>query len=657
MTTADSPHSIRRPFAMALGVTTLLLIMAAELVFSVRRQSQTFDEAAHIFAGYSYWKHADYGVNPEHPPLVKLVAALPLLPMRLNVPAVPDGDFKAMEFSAGRAFLYSNDAGSILFRARLAAALFTLALAAAVFFLANSLFGAGPAFLALGLFVFEPNFLAHGALVTTDVAAALGLFLGVGAFHLYLKKPSALRLVAAGLAAGLCLGVKHSGLLLVPMLFAVALPNLPKLRAEPDGKFAPVALRIFGRRAAAILAVCAMALFILWSAYGFRFAARPSDLPMTPSLSAFSQSMRPASAAIVRAIARFHLLPESYLYGVAEIFSPKTRPTSLFGRFYPSARWFYFPAIFVIKSTAGFLLLCCAIPFTPAIWRKRTEILTLLLPAAIYLAAAMYASLNLGVRHLLPLYPFLIVLAGTAAWNLATRHRPVAVAVAVLFAAHAASSLRAYPNYIPYANELWGGPAHAYRVVADSNVDWGQGLIALKQYTDQHHIEHCWFAYFGSLVSDASYYGIPCQPLPTAFSALLRLRTPFVPPQLDGPVFVSASEVSTIYWQADWANPYRRLQSQPPAALIADSILMYDGKVDLPEVSALTHENAALELLNAKLLEPAMFQAGTAVAVAPNRPLAHAVRATILNALNRSAEAQQELSTAQSLVKESQAKR
>src|SRR5215471_9618462 len=110
MTTADPPLGSQHRIAVALGVIALLLLIAAELALSVRRQSQTFDEAAHIFAGYSYWRNADYGINPEHPPLVKRLAALPLLGMRLRVPTVSAGDFKLLEFSAGRAFLYSNDA-------------------------------------------------------------------------------------------------------------------------------------------------------------------------------------------------------------------------------------------------------------------------------------------------------------------------------------------------------------------------------------------------------------------------------------------------------------------------------------------------------------------------------------------------------------------
>src|SRR5215472_2115073 len=222
---APSTDSMRR-VCLVSGVVLLLAVMAMELALSARQQSQTFDEGGHIYAGYAYWKDFDFGVNPEHPPLVKLVAAIPLLRLPLTAPTPADVDFKTMETNAGKLLLYRNDAKKILWRTRMAAAVFTIALAFAVFLLARSMWGEGPAFLALVLFVFEPSFLAHGALVTTDVGVALGFVLGVGTFYFYLKRPGVLRLIAAGLAAGLCIGAKHSGILLFPMLVALAIVEL-----------------------------------------------------------------------------------------------------------------------------------------------------------------------------------------------------------------------------------------------------------------------------------------------------------------------------------------------------------------------------------------------------------------------------------------------
>src|SRR5258708_28964369 len=108
----QKPTSSRRILVVA-GVILLLAAMAAQLAFSARRQSQTFDEGAHIFSGYRYWKNFDFGFNPEHPPLVKLIAALPLLGLPLRTPPIPDGDFKMVEFRTGRDFFYANDSTTI----------------------------------------------------------------------------------------------------------------------------------------------------------------------------------------------------------------------------------------------------------------------------------------------------------------------------------------------------------------------------------------------------------------------------------------------------------------------------------------------------------------------------------------------------------------
>ncbi len=634
-----------------IGVALLLAVMATELALSARQQSQTFDEGVHIFAGYRYWKTFDFGANPEHPPLVKLVAALPLLRLPLRVPSIPDADFKMVEYRTGRDFLYGNNASQLLGRARMAAATFTICLGLAVFLVANSMWGAGPAFLALALLVFDPNFLAHGALVTTDVGVSLGLFLGVGSFYSYLKKPSALRLAGAGLAAGICLGTKHSGVLLFPMLLVLALSELLPLRNSATRKFTPGLVKQALRLGVSLAAITAISLVFLWSLYGFRYAARPAGLSVNPALPEFAKYMGHASSAVVLQIARWRLLPESYLYGVVDISSPGTIPTVIFGKYYPSAQWFYFPSVFIVKSTLAFLIFCCLAPLGAALGGKqhRREILFLAVPPAIYLAVAMSSGINYGVRHLLPMFPFLIVFVSFAAWKLGERHRALAAMVAVLVVAHAASSLRAFPNYIPYANELWGGPSKTHEILADSNVDWGQGLMAMKQYIDQHHMKNCWFGYFGQLIVDVSYYGIPCKVLPTAFADLIQAPMPIVPPQVDEPVFISATEVSRTFWRADWINPYLPFQKMPPSALIADSILMYDGKVDLSQVSALTHENLAMQLLREQKFDQALAEAEIAVEVAPDRPISHVTRSTILSAMGRNAEALEEIKKADTM--------
>jgi len=628
-----------------IGVVLLLAIMFAELALSVRHQSQTFDEAAHIFAGYRHWKNFDFGINPEHPPLVKLVAAIPLLPLPLRTPSISNDYFHAVEFESGRDFLYSNDANLLLWRARLAAAIFTIALALAIFLVASSMWGLGPAFLALALFAFDPNFIAHGALVTTDVGAALGLFLGVGSFYLYLKKPSALKLAGAGLAAGICLSVKHSGILLFPMLFVLALTELLPSRDPEAKRPAPDLAKKASRMIVSLAVILLIAWVVVWAAYGFRYATRPAGLTVNPPFSEFVRGTKVPGSALILKIARWRLLPEAYLYGIVNGYSQEAIPTVLFGKYYPTSQWFYFPVIFAVKSTLAFLLLCGIAPLAAPLWDRqyRREALFLSVPSAIYFAAAMASGINYGVRHLLPVYPFLIVLVSFGAWKLGERHRAVAAAVAVLVAFQAVSSVRAFPNYIPYSNELWGGPEKTYRTLHDSNVDWGQGLLALKQYIDSHHTKECWLGYSASWVVNVSYYGIPCRTLPTSFIERNGLPMPLIPAQVNGPVFVSSIEITGAYWRADWANPFLPFQHLSPSAVIAGSILASDRQVDISQLSALTHEKLAMQLLQSHQMNQALSEAATAVEIAPNRPIAHATRSMVLSAMGRKEEAGQEI--------------
>ena len=214
----SQPVQIRRRAWITIGVAALLLVLFLQLAFSVHRNSITWDEDDHIFAGYMSWKHADFGLNPEHPPLVKLVAAIPLLNMPLNVPVLQDRTFKHEAFGDGKDFLFKNDADTMLFRARMAVSFFTLLLALLVFLAAQEMFGTAAGFIALALLAFDPNLLAHGALVGTDAGLSCFMFAAVYAFYRYVKVPSAWRLIVTGLATGLALAAKHTGILLFPML-------------------------------------------------------------------------------------------------------------------------------------------------------------------------------------------------------------------------------------------------------------------------------------------------------------------------------------------------------------------------------------------------------------------------------------------------------
>ena len=599
------------------GICVLLILISLQLFFSVRRESQTWDEANHIFTGYRTWTDGDYGLNPEHPPLVKLLATSPLLWSQLKNPPLEERYFKEDAFLRGKEFLYQNNPDKILARTRTAAAILTLLTALTLFFGTKEMFGTGAAFIALTLLAFDPNLLAHGALVTTDVGLACFMFLSVFMFYRFVKAPSALRLVVAGAATGLALAVKHTGLLVIPILFLLAACELIFYRfGTHRNNMARHAIKLLG--SVALIGLIGWA--VLWSFYGFRYRARPNNLQMNPPLAEYVQGLKPHDAWPVSMMARLRLLPESYLYGLVDVKLTAEYYTSyLLGKVYAHGIWYYFPVAFLIKSTLAVLLLL-ALTLGVILVRRLNqwrEILFLIVPVIFYFIVALTVGMNIGVRHILNVYVFLYVLIGGAASALIQRNRKWAYGIGALLVLHAASSLMAFPNYMAYSNELWGGPSQTYRYLTDSNSDWAQQLKSVKKYLDQRGVKDCWFLYFAEGVAEPTYYGIPCKPLPTVSTLWLNDQID-VPTSVNGPVLISAGNLSGFEFGPGALDPYGQFKSLTPTAEIDHSVFVFDGKFELPLASALSRVQKAQNLARHKQLEQALEEAQAAVALAPN---------------------------------------
>lgn len=619
------------------SVVFLLALLITQLALVAHRESITWDEDDHIYAGYMSLKTGDHGINPEHPPLVKMIAAVPILSMTLNLPAMQDRYFKIQGFLGGKDFVFGNDANTIVFRTRMAASIFTLLLAILVFLAGRELFGTGAGFIALALLVFDPNLLAHGAVVTTDVAVSCFIFATVYAFYRYVKVPSLARLLVVGLAMGLALSSKHTGLLVVPIIVLLAVFELLRSRHE-DSPFRTHAARM----AVSLLIVGAISIGVLWSVYGFRYQARPDGLKLNPPMLEMAGRVgHPVEAKLLSTVANWKLLPESYLYGLADVrIMGDFYQSYLFGKVYPHGVWFYFPAAFAIKSTLSFLvlLLMAALAISTrkiGCWR---QIVFLIVPPAVYLFVAMNSRMNIGVRHILPLYVFLTVLCAGAAWTLIKQDRRWAYGVAALVLLQALSSARTFPAYVAYANELWGGPSKTHLYLTDSNVDWAQQLKATKRYLDERGIKHCWFAYFAQGVVDTSYYGIPCKPLPTPAS--LWVDEKISPPAaVDGPVLISAGILSGFEFGPGALNPYEQFRQLKPSNVIEYGVFVFDGHFDIPAAAAIGHAQRASALLGNKQPEEALLEAQRAVELAPGMVNPHVVLGDVLTELYRPSEA------------------
>src|SRR6202048_584167 len=209
----------RRAHAVAF---LLVLIFLGELVFYVYRPSLSWDACDHIYAGYESWAAGEFDINPEHPPLLKEIATLPLLTMHLSAPPRKSPSFSKTEaYFNGRSLIYDNGgletASKIIFRTRMMAAIFSLALATVVYFAGLEFFGPAAGLFGLALVVFEPNLIAHGAYVTTDMAVPSGIFATVYALYRFRVRPSIGRLAGGGGATGGAAALKHSAVLLLPV--------------------------------------------------------------------------------------------------------------------------------------------------------------------------------------------------------------------------------------------------------------------------------------------------------------------------------------------------------------------------------------------------------------------------------------------------------
>jgi hypothetical protein len=645
--------------AVAAGVFVLLAVMWMQLMFSVRRESLSWDEGDHTFAGYMSWKAHDFGWNPEHPPLVKAVATLPILGMDLEVPGFPDGkvtigslllsngrNFKVGTVLDGAEFNARNISKGILFRMRMAASVFALGLALLIFLAAREMFGTMAAFIALTLVAFDPNILAHGALVTTDTGVSCFILATVYAFYRYLKSPAAGRLALTCLAAGFAFGAKHTGLLALFMIGILGLCEVawPKRAGNDEGSGAvPRSRMTFGKLALALAIITVSAVIILWGFYGFRYSARPAGLAIDPPLAVTAAHVSsPALAATLLTFAKYRLLPESYLYGIADISGVNDFYTAyLFGKVYPHGSHWYFLAVLAIKSTLPFLILVvCAIVF--AIRGKlagRREILFLTIPPAFYLAVAMASHMNIGVRHILPMYAFLYIFAAGAAAILWRGSRAWAALVCVLLAWQAAGTLRLYPDYMAFGNEAWGGPNSVHKYLADSNTDWGQQLIAVKKYLNDSGIKDCYFVYFANGAVNPDSYGIPCKRLPTVES-LWWLNIPLpTPAAIDGTILVSDGDLAGFEYGPAPLNPYEQFKTVKPKAVIGHGVYVYQGHFELPLAAAYEHSFNAVNLMAAKKTDEALVEAQQAVALAPDAVFVNATMGDVLVAAGRRDEA------------------
>jgi hypothetical protein len=468
------------------------------------------------------------------------------------------------------------------------------------------------------------------------MAVTFGIFATVYALYRFRMRPSVGRLAVVGTATGVALAVKHSAVLLLPI--AIVLLAFELMRPRPEEKRAHV-LRLYS---AAFSAAILLGLTILWATYHFRFLAHPNGA-MQPSLINYMSSLHGVEPRVYEFLARWHILPESYLYGMVDIrvqsIAGQSFSTYIFGKVHAHGVPYYFPAAFVIKSTLGFMLLL-VLAFYSLLAKRLTgwqRLSFLIVPPLVYLLIAIDTGLNIGARHILPMYPFLAVLIGGAVVALWQQRRLWVYVTLILLGWHIVSTTRSAPNYLAYSNELFGGPANTYRYLTDSNTDWGQQLISVKRYLDEHNIHECWFGYFVQPSIDYHAYGIPCHQLPTANSMWSQQQVD-VPASISGTVLVSAGTLTGYEFGSVILSPFQPFMQERPVDTIDDGVFVYRGVFDTSLASAFGYYTRASNSLANKQLDAALNAAEQAVAINPNLMQGQIVLGDTFAALHRDQE-------------------
>jgi hypothetical protein len=500
-------------------VVVMVIFFALELLLHATYTSVTIDEQVHILAGYRYWECGDYGINPEHPPLLKLVATWPIRNLHLAGPYWPCGTRMtgdSEQYSEGARFLVTNGIDRLVVSTRMAAASFSILLLLFVILSAYEMFGRREALVAACLLILEPSLIAHGSLVTTDMAITASFFAAVYALYRYVKKPTGARVFVLGLAVGVMLASKHSAVVGIGLLLLLLTADLLFTHQKPI-----LPARANRARTLRLLGACGIvvviALLVLWCTYRFRFD--PLPWPVTPETSewrAVHSTRFPVIAAALEGTVtlneRIHLLPEAYVRGLVHVAEQNGQETHIFGKIYPHGRWFYFPLALSVKSSVPLLVLLFLALFTTALFKnRRREMLFVLVPSLGFLAASMTSGLNIGVRHILPIYPFLILVAAAVGVRWARRNPVYLAGLVILLVFGAVDVVRLFPSYIAFGNEFWGGTNKTYRVLGDSNVDWGQNLKLIKGYIDRLGIHNCWLVTDNLSIAAAT---LPCRRMP-----------------------------------------------------------------------------------------------------------------------------------------------
>ncbi len=576
----------RRALVLAL-VTFLLALHAWTAWTSTLGKGVAFDESAHLTAGYAYWTLNDYRLQPENGNLPQRWAGLAVMPLspRLDPDAAPRFWSASDVWRIGQEFLYEsgNSPELLLATSRAAMTLWGVAAGLLVFVWSRRLWGTAGGLLSLSLCAGSATVLAHAPLVTSDMCAAVCLLAATGAFWAFLEKPGRGRLAASLALTGLCAIAKFSFLLL-PAIYAVLF--FWHEATKPSALSRARLLGSLGRLLPLVILHAGAALLVIWAAFGFRYEAAAPGLPAAANLYVPWEELLPEQGArrmLLVALKEHQILPQAFTHGLAYVLrASEARGAFAAGEVSTTGWWWFFPYAFVLKSTFAELLVVIAlaalatrrwIARKPQITNDLRRLAPLLVLLGVYGLASLTSNLNIGHRHILPLYLPLFVCAGALLHPGAGRiARGCAALVGLLLAVE---TTRTYPNYFSYFNAFAGPPETRFEHLVDSSLDWGQELPALASWlaANRRPEEPVYLTYFG--VGDPRHEGISAIQF-APYSTLWR--PPRIEPLEPGLYCVSATILQDSYslvngpWTDAKENTFQIL-----AALRRDSPALFDG--------------------------------------------------------------------------------
>jgi len=561
------------------GILLLLFLISANFILctlSAARKSITVDEVVYLAVGHLIVERGMFHINPEQPPFPKAIAALF---SRQFKPELPE----AGEYVSGFWQNNKDKVQPLTLWGRVPIILLGPILVLLCYLFASRLYGTRAGLLAAFFAALEPTLLAHQRMITPDYPVTVFM---LAAMFIFTELYDRLRLgylFALGVACGLALASKFTAVLLVPFLllgvliFALS-PTKPTAgRAEVFPRLKPTTANLlYG--ALILVAGGIIAALLVWTFYNFR-TGKPADSVTESTFLSIARKVAEGDET-VKALLPYLLktwpAPEFILGLFKTVIRTEGNPAYFLGKISYVGWAAYYPFTFLVKTSLPLLALFFASIILAVANARRLDRRELWLWTCWFVGMMFFVNskVNLGVRYLLFLYPISIVLAAKLAQDRYFAKQAVRILVSACAIWLAITSVRAFPNYIPYFNETSGGAKNGYKLLADSNLDWGQDLILLREFLEKHpEIEELKFSYFGA--TNPEYYGVRCKYLYSPFymrEAEYNLYPHCEP--ISGWVAVSVNNYLGIYFENH--DCYRWLDAYEPLYKIGHSIWIYD---------------------------------------------------------------------------------